>query len=66
MKKTKIVATIGPACQNKEVLKQIIDAGINVIAGIDSNPSCMETYEKNNNSKYSRYSEQCQPINEVS
>ena len=30
MKKTKIVATIGPACQNKEVLRQIIDAGINV------------------------------------
>jgi len=30
MKKTKIVATIGPACEKKEVLSKIIDAGINV------------------------------------
>ena len=30
MKKTKIVATIGPACEKKEVLAKIIDAGINV------------------------------------
>ena len=30
MKKTKIVATIGPACEKREVLAKIIDAGINV------------------------------------
>lgn len=30
MKKTKIVATIGPACEKREMLEKIIDAGINV------------------------------------
>jgi pyruvate kinase len=30
MKKTKIVATIGPACSNKEILKEMILAGLNV------------------------------------
>lgn len=29
-KKTKIVATLGPACSTKEVLKEMIDAGVNV------------------------------------
>lgn len=29
-KKTKIVATLGPACSSKEVIKQMIDAGVNV------------------------------------
>ncbi len=29
-KKTKIVATLGPACSSKEVLKNMIDAGVNV------------------------------------
>lgn len=29
-KKTKIVATLGPACSTKEVLKDMIDAGVNV------------------------------------
>ncbi|WP_298148746.1 pyruvate kinase [Flavobacterium sp.] len=29
-KKTKIVATLGPACSSREVLKQMIDAGVNV------------------------------------
>lgn len=29
-KKTKIVATLGPACSTKEVLKNMIDAGVNV------------------------------------
>lgn len=30
----------------------LIDAGIDVLAGIDSNPHCRETYEKNNRSIY--------------
>ena len=30
MRKTKIVCTIGPACNNKETLLQMIDAGMNV------------------------------------
>ena len=30
LKKTKIVATLGPACSTKEVLKEMIDAGVNV------------------------------------
>jgi pyruvate kinase len=29
-KKTKIVATLGPACSSKEVIKKMIDAGVNV------------------------------------
>lgn len=29
-KKTKIVATLGPACSTRDVLKQMIDAGVNV------------------------------------
>ena len=29
-KKTKIVATLGPACSTREVLKNMIDAGVNV------------------------------------
>ncbi len=29
-KKTKIVATLGPACSSKEVIKAMIDAGVNV------------------------------------
>lgn len=29
-KKTKIVATLGPACSTREVLKKMIDAGVNV------------------------------------
>lgn len=29
-KKTKIVATLGPACGTKEIIKDMIDAGVNV------------------------------------
>jgi pyruvate kinase len=29
-KKTKIVATLGPACSSKEVIKNMVDAGVNV------------------------------------
>ena len=29
-KKTKIVATLGPACSSREVIKEMIDAGVNV------------------------------------
>ncbi len=30
MKKTKIIATVGPTCENEEVLDQMIDAGANI------------------------------------
>ena len=30
MKKTKIVATIGPASSSKEVLREMIESGLNV------------------------------------
>ena len=29
-KKTKIVATLGPACSTREIMKDMIDAGVNV------------------------------------
>jgi len=29
-KKTKIVATLGPACSTREIIKDMIDAGVNV------------------------------------
>jgi pyruvate kinase len=29
-KKNKIVATLGPACSTKEIIKDMIDAGVNV------------------------------------
>ena len=31
MKKTKIVCTIGPKTESKEVLKQLLEAGMNVM-----------------------------------
>src|SRR5690554_4271343 len=29
-KKTKIVATLGPACSSKEIIKEMIESGVNV------------------------------------
>lgn len=39
-------------CGGGGMTKGLIDAGINIIAGIDSNPNCKKTYETNNNSVY--------------
>ncbi|MCH5151908.1 MAG: DNA cytosine methyltransferase [Clostridiales bacterium] len=39
-------------CGGGGMTRGLIDAGINVLAGIDSNPHCRETYEKNNKNTY--------------
>lgn len=39
-------------CGGGGMTKGLIDAGIDVIFGLDSNPNCRETYENNNNIPY--------------
>ena len=39
-------------CGGGGMTRGLLDAGIQVIAGVDSNPDCRETYEKNNHSTY--------------
>lgn len=39
-------------CGGGGMTRGLIDAGIQVLAGIDSNPHCRETYETNNHNKY--------------
>lgn len=39
-------------CGGGGITRGLLDAGINVLAGIDSNPNCKETYEKNNLNTY--------------
>ena len=39
-------------CGGGGMTRGLINAGIDVLAGIDSNPNCCKTYEKNNNSIY--------------
>ena len=40
-------------CGGGGMTRGLLDAGIKVLAGIDSNPNCRDTYEKNN--KKSKY-----------
>ena len=56
-KKTKIVATLGPACSSKEVIKDMIDAGVNVFRVNFSHADYDDVLEKVNiirdlNAKY--------------
>ncbi len=39
-------------CGGGGITRGLLDAGIQVLAGIDSNPNCKETYEKNNHNTY--------------
>lgn len=39
-------------CGGGGMTRGLLDAGIQVIAGVDSNPDCRETYENNNQSTY--------------
>ena len=39
-------------CGGGGMTRGLLDAGIQVLAGIDSNPDCRETYEKNNHNTY--------------
>lgn len=39
-------------CGGGGMTRGLLDAGIKVLAGIDSNPDCRETYEKNNHNVY--------------
>ena len=45
-KKTKIVATLGPACSTKQVLKDMIDAGVNVFRVNFSHADYADVQEK--------------------
>ncbi|HMK07311.1 MAG TPA: pyruvate kinase [Flavobacterium sp.] len=45
-KKTKIVATLGPACNTREVLKDMIDAGVNVFRVNFSHADYVDVKEK--------------------
>ena len=47
-KKTKIVATLGPACSTREVLKNMIDAGVNVFRINFSHADYVDVSEKIN------------------
>ena len=47
-KKTKIVATLGPACSTREVLKNMIDAGVNVFRVNFSHADYADVTEKIN------------------
>ena len=47
-KKTKIVATLGPACSTKEVIKNMIDAGVNVFRVNFSHADYADVQEKVN------------------
>ena len=56
-KKTKIVATLGPACSSVEVIKDMIDAGVNVFRVNFSHADYDDVLEKVNiirdlNAKY--------------
>nr|WP_302624081.1 DNA cytosine methyltransferase [uncultured Eubacterium sp.] len=39
-------------CGGGGMTKGLINAGINVVCGLDSNPNCQDTYRKNNNIPY--------------
>lgn len=39
-------------CGGGGMTRGLLDAGIQVLAGIDSNPDCRDTYEKNNHNTY--------------
>ena len=39
-------------CGGGGMTRGLLDAGIDVLCGIDSDPSCKKTYERNNNIKY--------------
>ncbi len=39
-------------CGGGGMTRGLIDAGIDVLAGIDNNPKCQDTYEKNNKNEY--------------
>ncbi|UQD55430.1 pyruvate kinase [Flavobacterium sp. K5-23] len=47
-KKTKIVATLGPACSTKEIIKDMIDAGVNVFRVNFSHADYSDVKEKIN------------------
>jgi pyruvate kinase len=53
-KKTKIVATLGPACSTREIIKDMIDAGVNVFRINFSHADYEDVKEKINSWRFTR------------
>src|SRR2546423_1762624 len=49
MKKSKRIVAVDFFCGAGGMTRGLIDAGVHVLAGVDNEPVCRETYRQNNN-----------------